>query len=75
MVKTAISVQKFPEFHIRIFPGFSRSGFFPGKKLLRLAHGQTLRHFVVNSSLFHILLSLATWQKLADMKNAKNILF
>ena len=31
--QVAISVQKFPEFHIRIFPGFSGSGFFPEKKV------------------------------------------
>ena len=30
-VQIAIYVQKFPEFHIRIFPGFSGSGFFPEK--------------------------------------------
>ena len=30
-VQIAISVQKFPEFHFRIFPGFSGSGFFPEK--------------------------------------------
>ena len=61
----------YPDF----FPDFPDPVFSRKKKLLRLAHGQTLRHFVVNKSLFHILLSLATWQKLADMKNAKNILF
>ena len=60
---------------IRIFPDFPDPVFFPGKKLRRLAHGQTLRHLMVYKSLFHILLSLATWQKLADMKNAKNLLF
>ena len=36
---------KYQKFDIRIFPGISGSGFFPEKKLHRLAHGQTLGHF------------------------------
>ena len=51
-------------------PVFSRNFFLEG-----LGGGQTLCHFVAYFYYINYLCSLACWQKLAGMKNAKNILF
>ena len=42
----AISVEKFPEFYIRSFPGFSGSGFFPEKNSARFCALSAHIHFV-----------------------------
>ena len=57
------------------FPEFPDPVFFPEKKLRRLAHGQTLGHFDRFVTNFNVISPSVTWQKLADVKNAKNILF
>ena len=60
------------------------SGFFPDfpdpvfslKKIVReVAGGQTKCQFVSYLNIFHILQTSTWWQKLADMKNAKNLLY
>ena len=61
-----------------------RSGFFPDFPdpvfsriffLRGLAGGQTLGHFDRFATKLNDISPSVTWQKLADMKNAKNILF
>ena len=74
-VQIAISVQKFPEFHIRIFPGFSGSGFFPEKNSGRTwAKSNSLPIFC--PLLLHKCSEMwRMWRNVENLKNAKNILF
>ena len=64
---------KYLEFRIRNFSGFSGSGFFSGYKTVRgLAGGQTIDQNAMLKFLSLSVLPVIWWQKVADMKNAKN---
>ena len=57
------------------FPDFPDPVFSQNFFLLRLAKGQTLCQFFAHFYYINYICCLVTWQKLAGMKNAKNILF
>ena len=67
--------QNIKNFISGFFPDFPDPVFSLKKILYGLVRGQTLCHFVAYFYNINYICSLACWQKLAGMKNAKNILF
>ena len=57
------------------FPDFPDPVFSRKKRVREVAGGQTLGHFVSYMNIFHILYEFIWWQKVADMKNAKNYFY
>ena len=80
--KTTISIvhsenliQKWKIWYPDFFPDFPDPVFSRIFFLRGLAGGQTKCHFMSYINIFHILYEFIWWQKVADMKNAKNYFY
>ena len=76
IVHSSVSSQylttNFGNFISGFFPDFPDPVFSRNFLLGKLGQGQIKCHFVSFMNIFHILYSFLWWQKVADMKNAKN---
>merc|ERR1712001_352539 len=74
-VQTQYLITNIRNFISRFFPDFPDPVFSRKFFLYGLVRGETLCHFVAQFYYINYICSLVCWQKLAGMKNAKNILF
>ena len=62
-------------FESGFFPDFPDPVFSRKKRVRRLAGGQILAHFIAHVKVSCFIYEFIWWQKVADMKNAKNCFY